>query len=148
MLHKRIISAVITQMDELRAGYFGRVVDRLEQDPRTERYPNLPVLVLKETIEDLPTYLDPPIVVNHLFQFLQANKDDLTRTIHSAAYIADNTVLAPHCAPFVEAVIRETLATVDGNEQDREGRSEYRVGWPYDPDAFPYIDDEAEDEDL
>lgn len=129
-------------MDEQRAGYFGRVVDRLEQDPRTDQYPNLPILVLKETVADLPTYLDPPVLVNHLFQFLRDNKDNLTRVIHSAAYISDNTVLIPHCIPFVETVIRDTLEKVDGSEQDREGRSEYRIGWPYSPDAFPYVDED------
>lgn len=145
MLHKRIISAVITRMDEQRAGYFGRVVERLEQDPRTEQYPNLPILILKETVQDLPTYLDPTVLVNHLFRFLRINKDDLTRVIHSAAYISDNTVLAPHCQPFVEAVVLDTLESVDGSEQDREGRSEYRVGWPYEADTFPYVDDETEE---
>ncbi len=146
VLHKRIISTVITRMDERRAAYFGRVVDRLEQDLRTDLYPNLPILVLKETVEVLPTYLDPGIVVNHLFQFLNTDKDILTRVIHGAQYTADNTVLAPYCASFVENIIRDTLSSVDATEEDNNGRTEYHLAWPIAPDDFPYADTENEED--
>ena len=135
-------------MDERSAAYFGRVVDRLEQDPRTELYPNLPILVLKETVDLLPTYIEPDTLVSHLFRFIEAEKDTLSRIIHDAQYVADNTVLAPYCKTFVEDVIRDTLVNVDASEQDNEGRSEYRLGWPIVPNEFPYTDDEDnEDED-
>lgn len=147
MLHKRIISTVITRLDERRAAYFGRVVDRLEQDPRTELYPNLPILVLKETVETLPTYIEPEVLVNHLFRFLQEEKDTLSRIIHSAQYVADNTVLMPYCITFIKDVITDTLATVDDTELTDEGRSEYRLGWPISPTDFPYFDDETDQDD-
>ncbi len=146
VLHKRIISTIITRLDKRRAAYFGRVVDRLEQDPRTELYPNLPILVLKETVEILPTYIEPKVLVDHLFRFLQEEKDTLSRIIHSAHYVSNNAVLTPYCKAFVEDVIRDTLATVDVAEQNNEGRSEYRLGWPIAPTDFPYSDDETGNE--
>ncbi len=146
MLHKRIIATVITRMDETRAAYFGRVVDRLEHDRRADLYPNLAILVLKETFEVLPTYIDPEFVVDHLFQFLETEKDTLSHVIHGVSYMADNAVLAPYCSTFVGNVIRDTLATVDVSEEDNQGRTEYRLGWPIVPDAFPYAEDETNKE--
>lgn len=135
-------------MDERRAAYFGRVVDRLEQDPRTDLYPNLPVLVLKETVEILPTYLEPGALIDHLFQFLSAEKDTLSRVIHGAQYTVDNAGLAPYCAPFVKNVIGDTLSIVDAAEEDNNGRTEYRLAWPIAPDDFPYVDNEVNEEDA
>lgn len=145
VLHKRIISSLITNMDESHAAYFGRVIDRLEQDPRTELYPNLPILILKETLNVLPIYLEPQVLVNHLFQFLEKEKDTVSKVIHDVHYVADNTVLAPYCAEFVENVIRDTLANVDDTEQETTGRSEYRLRWPISPEDFPYLDDDEID---
>jgi len=129
-------------MDERRAAYFGRVVDRLEQDPRTDLYPNLPILVLKETLDLLPPYIEPDALINHLFHFIEKEKDTLSRVIYDARYVADNTILAPHCIPFIESVIRDTLVNVDPSDQDDESRSQYRLEWPIKPDDFPYSDDE------
>lgn len=147
VLHKRIIATVITRMDETRAAYFGRVIDRLEHDQRMDIYPNLAVLVLKETIEILPTYIDPETLTDHLFHFLAEEKDTLLQVVHGVPYMANNAVLAPYCSAFVENVIRVTLETVDGVEEDNEGRTEYRLGWPITPDAFPYVDDETDVDD-
>ncbi len=146
MLHKRIISPVITALDKERAAYFGRVVDRLEQDPRSDLYPNLPVLVLKETVELLPIYLEPTVLVNHLFRFLERKHESLSRVIHSAPYVADNSVLKSHCVEFVESVIRDTFENVSETDQDVTDRKEYRLKWPISPEEFPYTDDTDFDE--
>lgn len=129
-------------MDETHAAYFGRVVDRLEQDPRTEIYPNLPILVLKETVDILPIYLDPTEFVNHLFEFIEKEKNTLSRVIHSAQYVADNAVLASYCSAFVENIIRDTLENVDDMSPDSKGKSVYRLKWPIHPEDFPYVDEE------
>ena len=41
---------VIESLDEKRGAYFGRVVDQVEHDPRTENYPNLAFIVLNSIV--------------------------------------------------------------------------------------------------
>ena len=141
MLHKRIVLPLIESLDEKRAAYFGRVVDQIEHDPRTENYPNLPFIVLKETLEALPMYLEPPEMIEVLYEFLDANMRELNRTLYSPQYITDPTVLTEQCSQFVLAIIKVTMATADIESQDIDGRSKYSLSWPIDPHDFPYSED-------
>lgn len=141
MLHKRIILPIIDSLDEKRGAYFGRVVDQVERDPRTENYPNLPFLILKETIEALPMYLEPPEIVEALFEFIDANVHALNRTLHSPEYITNPNVMTVQCSEFMLLVIKKTMATADMESQDIDGRSKYSLSWPIDPHDFPYKED-------
>ncbi len=149
MLHKRIIIPVIERLDEQRAAYFGRVMDRLERHPGIEEHPSLPILVLKETIEALPIYLDPERLVEHLFSFVANNADALNSVVYSPSYLTDNTILAPRCAAFISAVVTETMATIDSHSCDTGGEhGEYHLSWPINPDDFPYRDPDAQDNEF
>ncbi len=141
MLHKRIVLPIIEALDEKRSAYFGRVVDQIEHDPRTEKYPNLPFLVLKETIEALPTYLEPNEIIEVLFNFIDTNLGALNKTLYSPEYITDPHAMTVQCSEFVLMVIKATMATADLESQDFDGRSKYRLSWPIDPDDFPYAED-------
>ena len=147
MLHKRILIPLIEQLDEDTASYFGRVVDRLEKDPRLEDYPNMPFLVLRETIMELPSYLEPNEVIDLLFAYISHNVEDLKAVLHSTEYIHDHSVLRSHCTPFVIAVVRDSMKEVDMAYEDRNRQSEYHLKWPIDPKLFPYVDDEEDDGD-
>ncbi len=141
MLHKRIVLPVIENMDDKRQAYFGRVVDQVERDPRTESYPNLPFIVLKETIEALPTYLEPNEIIDVLFEFINSHVHELNRMIHSPEYITNPHSLTVQCSEFVMAVIKTTMETADLESQDIDGRSKYRLSWPIEPEDFPYSED-------
>ena len=147
MLHKRILIPLIEQLDEESAAYFGRVIDRLEKDPRLDEFPNLPFLIFGETIFELPTYLEPEIVIDLLFAFIKNNIENLKTVLHSKEYIYDKHVLRSHCTPFVIAIIRDSMKETDLAYEDRNRQSEYRLGWPIDPKLFPYQDNDDEDDD-
>jgi hypothetical protein len=141
VLHKRIVRPVIESLDEKRGAYFGRVVDQVETDPRTENYPNLPFIVLKETIEALPTYLEPPEMIEVLFDFIDNNLNELGKILHSPEYITDPNAMTVPCSGFILAVIKATMTTADLESRDIDGRSKYKLSWPIDPHDFPYSDD-------
>ena len=141
MLHKRIVLPVIASLDEKRGAYFGRVVDQVEHDPRTENYPNLAFIVLKETIEALPAYLEPGEMLEVLYEFLDANVHELNKTLYSPEYITNPHALTVQCSEFVLAVIKVTITTADLESQDIDGRSKYSLSWPIDPHDFPYSED-------
>jgi hypothetical protein len=146
VLHKRILIPLIDQLDEDTAAYFGRVVDHLEKDPRLEDYPNMPFLVLRETIFELPVYLEPKEVVDLLFSYVIHNVENLKTVLHSKEYLHDHSALRAHCTAFVIAVVRDSMKEVDMAYEDRNRQSEYRLSWPIDPKLFPYVDDEDEDD--
>ncbi len=146
MLHTRILTTLIDQLDEDTQAYVNSLITCIEKDPRLDDYPNMPFLVLYETLRELPTYLEPEIVSNLLFSFIVHNVEDLKRTIHSKEYIHNNKVLRSHCTPFVIAVVRDCMKEVDLAYEDRNRQTLYHLDWPIDPEKFPYIDDDDEDD--
>ena len=126
MLHKRLLIPLVEQLDEDTASYFGRVIDRVEKDPRLEDFPAMPFLIMRETISELPAYLEPQEVVELLFTFISHNIDKLKTIVHSKEFTLDHNHLRPHCTPFVLAIVRDSMKEVDLAYEDRNRKSEYR----------------------
>jgi hypothetical protein len=147
VIHARILAQLIELLDEDTQAYANRLITCIEKDPRLDDYPNMPFLVLRETLLELPTYLDPEIVSNLLFSFVIHNVEDLKRTIHSQEYLHNSKALRSHCTAFVIAVVRDCMKEVDLAYEGRNRQTLYRLEWPIDPEKFPYIDDEDGDED-
>lgn len=145
-MHTRILTSLIEQLDEETQVYINKVLAFIEKDPRLGDYPNMPYLILHETLLELPIYLEPEIVSQLLFSFIVHNVEDLKRTIHSKEYIHNSKELRSHCTPFVIAVVRDCMKEVDLAYEDRNRQTLYRLEWPIDPDKFPYIDDDDVDD--
>lgn len=103
--HRRILTAALGVLEEDQAGYFSDVADKIGEDPRTERMPNLVYLVLADTVRFLPTYLDKKELINRLFRFVEVNYRRLQAVIYDPRFVADKTLLTPITGDFVAEVI-------------------------------------------
>lgn len=146
--HRRILNSALAGLDEEPAAYFADVADKLGEDPRTERVPNLVYLVLADTVRFLPTYLPKKELIAHLFKFTFANLARLQRVVYNPAFLTDKTLLTPVTAGFVSQVVEATLARYDKGEIESGERVVHRMTFDGEGGAldFPYVDDEAEDD--
>lgn len=140
MMHQRIVKPAIDRLDEQRAKYFSEVVRVLEDDPRTQRMPNLIYLVLKETIESLPTHLPRKELVELLFSFVQANRGRLGRLIYDVKFVRDPLSIRKITNDFIHDVIGVVLDKANNGEIQEERRDTRRYSWPYDNVDLPYVD--------
>lgn len=145
MLHRKIIDPLLATLDGERASYFQKIVEKLEEDPRTERAPNLIYLVLKQTIPYLPIYLEPPLLIGQLMLFVHDKRGELNRVLYSREYVND-----PHCIKkvtdkFVAQVLASTLEQYEEGQIETGEKKVYRVSWPYSEVEFPFSDLDDDD---
>ncbi len=146
MVHRKIIDPVLSKLGQDRAGYFNRLVDRVERDRRTETVPNLVYLVLRETIPYLPADFPQEDLVDRLYVFVAGNQTRLNRVIHDRRYVEDPGRLAGVTKEFVLQVLASAMDQHQVNEIQAEKVRQamtYRFSYPEgDEDDFPYRDDE------
>ena len=147
-VHRRILTAALAGLEEEQAAYFADVADKLGEDPRTERMPNLVYLVLADTVRYLPTYLPKKELIAHLFHFVNANYGRLRRVLYDPRFIEDKSLLTPITGDFVALVVEATLERYDNGEIESGERVVHRLSFDSDGGTldFPYVDDEAEDD--
>tara|TARA_B100000965_G_scaffold296958_1_gene255180 strand:- start:439 stop:912 length:474 start_codon:yes stop_codon:yes gene_type:complete len=152
-VHRRILNAALAGLEKEQAVYFADVAEKLGEDPRTERMPNLVYLVLADTVAVLPTYLAKKEFINRLFRFVDVNHQRLARIIYDPEFLTDKTMLAPVTADFVAEVVSATLVHYEDGEIDAGEKIVHRMsfdGSGGDGEGaldFPYLDDSDEDED-
>ena len=152
-VHRRILNAALGGLEKEQAVYFADVAEKLGEDPRTERMPNLVYLVLADTVAVLPTYLAKKEFINRLFRFVDVNHQRLARIIYDPEFLTDKTMLAPVAADFVAEVVSATLVHYEDGEIDAGEKIVHRMsfdGSGGDGEGaldFPYLDDSDEDED-
>lgn len=146
-VHRRILNAAMAALDKEEAAYFADVADKLSEDPRTERVPNMVYLVLADSVPHLPTYLPKKELIGHLFKFVFANLGRLQRVIYNPAFLTDKSLLAPVTGDFVAEVVAATLVHYEKGEIDSGERKALRLTFDEAGGAidFPYADDEDED---
>ena len=142
MVHKKILEPVLERLDGERAGYFAKVIEKLDEDPRTERAPNLVFLVLKETVPYLPIYLEPKLLIFQLLTFVHKNRRDLNQLIYSPEYINDPDSIKKITNKFVAEIMETTLEKYDDGQIESGEQKVYRVSWPYNDVEFPFVDDD------
>lgn len=147
-VHRRILNAALSGLEEEQAGYFADVAELLEGDPRTDRAPNLIYLVLADTVRYLPTYLNKKELIQRLHRFVEVNHGRLRAVIYSAAYIENKNLLKPITGDFVAEVIEATLIRYEEGEIDSGERVVHRLSFDADGGAvdFPYVDLDDEDD--
>lgn len=146
LLHRRLIEPALRALDEKRAVYFFDLVERVERDSRTDAVANLVFLTLKESIPVLPTLIEPEVVVEELFKFLNEHRTSLAHRIHSARFIVDPSFIRPMIMLFVGQVTDLVWARVDAGEITPDGDKVWRMEWPYaDTEEFPYQSLEEQD---
>lgn len=147
-VHRRILNAALAGLEEEPAAYFADVADKLGEDPRTDRMPNMVYLVLADTVRYLPIYLSKKELIGLLFRFVNANYGRLRGVIYDPRFIEDKSLLTPITGDFVAEVVEATLAHYDNGELESGERVVHRLSFDGDGGVlnFPYVDDEAEDD--
>lgn len=144
MLHRKILDPALARLDGERAIYFQRLVEKLDEDPRTEKAPNLIYLVLKESLSYLPVYLEPDQVIVLLLKFVEVNRGELNRILYSREYVNDPSSIKLVTDKFVSEVLSSTLEKFDDGQIETDEKKIYRVSWPYDEVEFPFKDMDEE----
>lgn len=143
-VHRRILTAALGGLEEEQAVYFTDVAQKLDEDPRTERMPNLVYLVLADTMQFMPVYLAKKEFINRLFRFVDRNHRRLARIIYDPAFLTDKTLLAPVTGDFVAEVVGAILIHYEEGTIDAGERVVHRM--TFDERGgdmnFPYADDE------
>ncbi|MBL6934949.1 MAG: hypothetical protein ISR48_06000 [Alphaproteobacteria bacterium] len=146
MVHRRLIEPALARLEGERVKYFYDLVHELENDPRLGASPNTVYLVLKETLELLPTNLPHNELANFLFDFVATNEDRLNRVIFSRNFAHDPSCIRSVTNDFVRQVVDVVMTYyMEGKIESHEQRV-HRISWPYDKNDFPYHDDEDEEE--
>ncbi len=146
--HRRILTAALGGLEEEQAVYFADIAEKLGEDPRTERMPNLVYLVLADTVQFMPIYLAKKEFINRLLRFVERNHRRLARIIYDPAFLSDKTLLAPVTGAFVAEVVEATLIHYEEGEIDAGEQIVHRMAFDESGGTlnFPYVDDEDEDE--
>ncbi|MEQ8807391.1 MAG: hypothetical protein RIE87_04980 [Rhodospirillales bacterium] len=147
-VHRRILTAALGRLEKEQAVYFADVAEKLGEDPRTERMPNLVYLVLADTVPFMPTYLAKKEFINRLLRFVDRNHRRLARVIYDPAFLKDKSLLAPLTGDFVAEVVEATLMHHDEGAIDAGEQIVHRMTFDKSGGAlnFPYADDEEEDD--
>lgn len=140
MLHRKILDPVLARLDGERAVYFQRLAEKLEEDPRTEKAPNLIFLVLKQTIPYLPVYLDVDQLISQLLKFVDLNRGGLNKILYSRDYVNDPNSIKIITDKFVSEVLSSTLEKYEEGKIETGEKKVYRVSWPYEDVEFPFQD--------
>jgi hypothetical protein len=148
-VHRRILDTALSGLEEEQAVYFHDIAEKLGEDPRTERMPNLIYLVLADTVRFLPTYLEKKEFINRLFRFVEYNNRRLARIIYDPAFLADKSLLSPITGDFVAEVVEATLLHYEQGEIESGERVVHRMSFDESGGTldFPYADDEDEEDD-
>lgn len=150
-VHSRILQAALSGLDKEQAAYFADLARMVEEDPRTERAPNMVYLVLADTIRHLPAYLDKKELLARLYRFVDRHYGSLQAIIYSPAFIADKTVLRNVTASFVTEIVEATMVRYEQGDIDGGEPTVHRLSFDQRGGStmdFPYVDDDDLDDDL
>jgi len=147
-VHRKLIEPVLASLDGEQAAYFSNIAEKVGIDPRTEAFPNLVYLVLKETMLFLPTYLPSDEFLFLLYSFVRENKTQLNQIIFDKSYIEHPDNVRRLTNVFVGRVLQEILEKYDNGAIDNQEPTVHNISWPLIDHDFPYVDDDDEDEDL
>ncbi len=144
MTHKRIVGGALERLSEERASYFSDIVNRIEEDPRTEAMSNTVYLVLRETIGFLPVYLPKQLMIDLLFDFVGRNRGRINRLIFDKKFIFEPGCIRKITNDFIRTVSNTTMEMYINGEIDSGEKTVHRINWPYNEYDFPYLDDDDE----
>jgi len=140
MVHQQIVKPAIDRLNQQKAKYFSDVVRDLEDDPRTQQMPNLIYLVLKETVESLPTHLPRKELIELLLSFVRSNRGRIGRLIYDEKFIKDPLSIKKITNEFIHEIIDIILEKLKNGEIQENNKDVRRYSWPYDNVDLPYVD--------
>jgi len=147
MLHRKLIEPALEKLEGERAGYFAKVLTRLDEDPRVDVAPNLVYVMLKEIIPLCPTYLPVRELVDRLLEFVAVNQVRLNKALFDPTYV-DGSAKVPEMgkigAEFINQILTATFMKFQNGEIDTGEPKVLRYSSDDDPDEFPYRDDDED----
>ncbi len=147
-MHKRLMDPVLASMDGERSAYFADVTQTLAEDDRLERNGNLVFLFLAAAAPFLPTQLPKRELIGRLLVFIDRNEHRIVRTAFDPAFLSDKDLIKPIVGEFVMETTAQVMRKADDGEIDPgDGGKVYRMSYPIDPNQFPYLDDDEDEDD-
>jgi len=144
MIHKKIIEKALGNLEPKRAEYFGGIARALEEDGRTEANANIIYTVLKDVMDDLPTYIEKKELIELIFKFVEDNYTRLREIMYDRKFIQDQTAIRKVTRYFVQQIISLSFDKLNSGEITLEEKEVHKLTWPYrDTDV---IDPEEEPE--
>jgi len=146
-MHKRIADAALENLEGEKAGYFSDVISSVSEDPRTEAFPNMVYIVLKETMALLPTYLEKAEFINLLFAFVSTNQAPLQQRMFDKTFINNPASIRAVTDGFVDLIIERTMQHYEDGDIESDEVAVQKFTWPYRAeDLVDPEDDEAMEE--
>ena len=148
-IHRVLVERLISTCKGERAGYLQAVLDKLEDDPRTEAKANLVYLTLKEAGSLLPLILPVDLLVERLFSFIDDEEWALRAKLYDPTYVTNPATIREVTDKFVGQIVDTGLVMAQTGRIPIDEQKPVKFTWPYraedmlDPDAS-----EAEIEDA
>ncbi len=142
-MHKRIVEKSLKTLDAERANYFGDVIGYLEEIPKTNEFPNLVYLVLKDILDIAPTYIEKKAFALLLLKFIAHHARELQKIIYDKSYLYDEHVLRNVTGKLIEAIVDQTIQGYEEGEIETGDPVVQKYTYPY--RALDLVDPDDED---
>jgi hypothetical protein len=142
-MHKQIIHKAIKELDEERANYFESVVAFLGEHPKTEDFPNLVYLSLKDILDIAPIYIDKKEFSILLLQFVIHHQGQLQRIIYDKEYLFDPSSLRKVTNLLIESIVEQTIHNYEKGDIDDGEPVVQKFTYPY--RATDLVDEDDEE---
>jgi len=144
-MHKKIIDNALSLLDPERATYFGSIANSLEEDKRIDDNRNIIYSILKDTMVELPIYLDKKEFIALLLDFTNTNYHRIQRVLFDPDFVRNPAMLRDISAEFVHQVVKLSLEMHESGEIQESKLSVHTLTWPYrDTDVADPEDDPDE----
>lgn len=148
-MHKQIVDKALKNLEEDRSNYFGGVVTFLEEHPKTDEFPNLVYLSLKDILEIAPIYIDRKDFAILLLQFVIHHQGALQKIIYDKEYLYNPNSLRRITKLLIDSIVDQTIQNYENGEIDDGEPLVQKYTYPYRAtDLVDDDDDEALEEAL
>jgi len=148
-MHKQIVDKAIKLLDEDRANYFGSVATFLSEHPKTDDFPNLVYLSLKDILDIAPMYIDKKDFALLLLEFVIHHQGQLQQIIYDKQYLYDPNSLRRVTKLLIDSIVDQTIQNYENGEIDDGAPVVQKYTYPYRAtDLLDDNDDEAIEEAL
>ena len=151
-MHKRIVDKALKTLDAERANYFNDVVGYLEDLPKTQDFPNLVYLSLKDILDIAPIYIEKKAFALLLLKFVSHHQGQLQQIIYDKEYLYDPNCLRKVTKLLIDAIVDQTIQGYEDGLIETGEAVVQKYTYPYratdlvDPDDEEALEEALEEE--